>query len=180
MSDDPESLRDQVDELEREVAVLRQGQRQQTIRRRSEATFLEIPIWEIAVGPDPESGEVRGHARAIVAIGDIATGWLAIGGFARGIVAIGGCAIGGIAIGGVSIGLLAALGGLAIGTIAVGGAAGGLLALGGGAVGYVAVGGGAFGYYACGAGAVGEHVVSAGQQDPAAVKFFSQWFPWAF
>lgn len=178
MSNDPESLQERVDELEREVTVLRRGQRQQTIRRRSEATFLGLPVWEIACGPDPENNEVRGHARAVIAVGDIATGWLAIGGFARGIIAFGGCAIGGISIGGLSIGMLAALGGCAIGTIALGGAAIGLLAFGGGAIGYVAVGGGAFGHYACGGGALGEHVISAAQRDPEAVKFFTQWFPW--
>ena len=178
MSNDPESMQERVDQLERDVSVLRRGQRQQTIRRRSEGTFLGLPVWEIAVGPDPENDEVRGHARAIIAIGDIATGWLAIGGIARGIIALGGVAIGGLSLGGLSVGLLAALGGCAIGTIALGGAAIGLLAFGGGAVGYVAVGGGAFGHYACGAGAAGEHVISVMQRDPEAVKFFSRWFPW--
>jgi hypothetical protein len=168
VSNDPESLQDRVDELEREVAVLRWGQGQRTVRRRSGGTFLGIPVWEVALGPDPENNEAFGHARAIVAIGDVATG----------VIAIGGVALGGITIGGCSIGLLAALGGLAVGTLALGGAAIGLIAFGGGAVGYVAIGGGAFGHYACGAGALGEHVISVGQRDPEAVKFFSQWFPW--
>ena len=178
MSNDPDALQDRVDELEREVSVLRRGHRKQTIRRRSEGEFLGLPVWEIACGPDPDNNELFGHARAIIAVGDVATGWLAIGGFARGTIAIGGCAIGGISIGGLSIGLLAALGGCAIGTIALGGAAIGLLAFGGGAVGYVAVGGGAYGHYAFGAGAAGEHVISTVQRDPEAVRFFSQWFPW--
>ena len=34
---------------------------------------------EVATGPDEERGESRGHATAIVAIGDVATGVLAMG-----------------------------------------------------------------------------------------------------
>lgn len=177
MPDDPQSLRQRVDELEKEVAVLRQVRRQRTVRRRSEAELLGLPLWEIAIGPDAEKGEWRGHARAIIAIGDIATGWLAIGGFARGIIALGGCAVGGVSLGGVSLGLFGALGGLAVGTIALGGAAIGLVALGGGAVGYVAIGGGAIGHYAAGGDAAGHFILTARRQDPEAVRFFQQWFP---
>lgn len=178
MSNDPESLRQRVEELEQEVAMLRREQRQRTVRRRSEATFLGLPVWEIAVGPDPEKGERRGHARAIIAIGDIATGWLAIGGFARGIVAVGGCAVGGISLGGAALGLFGALGGLAIGAIAMGGAAVGLAAFGGGALGYAAIGGGAIGHFAAGGDAVGDFILTPKHQDPEALRFFQQWIPY--
>ena len=89
-------------------------QRTQGVRRQSSATLFGLPLWAVAVGPDPEKGEVRGHARGIIAVGDIATGWLAIGGMARGLIAVGGLAIGGLSLGGVSLGILS-LAGLAFG-----------------------------------------------------------------
>jgi hypothetical protein len=138
------------------------------IRRESSRKIFGLPLWAIAIGPDWEHGEMRGHARGIFALGDIATGWVACGGVARGFLAIGGLAIGLVAFGGAAIGLLLAVGGGAVGAIA----------FGGGAVGLVAVGGGAFGYYALGGGAAGAHTVSAMHQDPAAVEFFKQYFPW--
>ena len=128
-----------------------------TIRRQSSRTLCGLPLWAIAIGPDWERGERRGHARGIFAFGDMATGLFACGGLARGIFAFGGLAIG-----------LFAFGGAAIGGIAFGGAA----------VGLVAVGGGACGYYAFGGGAVGVHTVSGMHRDPAAVDFFQQYFPW--
>jgi len=127
------------------------------IRRESPRKFFGLPVWAIAIGPDWERGEMRGHARGIFALGDIATGWFAFGGLARGFFAFGG---------------------LAIGLFAFGGAAIGGLAIGGGALGGVAIGGGACGYYAFGGGAVGVHTVSPLHQDPAAVDFFRQYFPW--
>ena len=134
-----------------------------SVRRRSSYEFLGLPLYDIAVGPDLAHGQIRGHARGVLAIGDLATGIIAIGGFARGIVAIGGLAFG-----------VVALGGLAVGALAFGGAAIGLVALGGGAVGVVAMGGGAVGYYAAGGGAVGEHVISPMTRDPEAVRFFAE------
>src|SRR5260370_19851519 len=138
------------------------------IRRESARKFCGLPLWAVAIGPDWERGEMRGHARGIFALGDMATGWFAFGGLARGLFAFGGLAIGLFAFGGVAIGVL----------IAVGGAAIGGLALGGGAVGGIAIGGGACGYYALGGGAIGVHTVSAIHQDPAAPDFFRQYFPW--
>lgn len=138
------------------------------IRRQSSRKFCGLPLWSVAIGPDWECGEMRGHARGIVAVGDVATGWVALGGVARGIVAIGGLAIGLFSFGGAAIGV----------AVAVGGAAVGAIAFGGGAVGLVAVGGGAYGYYALGGGAAGTHAVSALHQDPVAVDFFRQYFPW--
>lgn len=138
------------------------------IRRQSSRQLCGLPLWAIAVGPDWEKGERRGHARAIFALGDMATGWFACGGLARGIFAVGGLAIGLFAFGGGAIGILIAVGGGAIGGIAFGGAA----------IGAIAIGGGACGYYAFGGGAVGVHTVSGLHQDPEAVSFFQQYFPW--
>jgi putative oligomerization/nucleic acid binding protein len=138
------------------------------LRRQSSRMFAGLPLWSIAIGPDLERGEMRGHARGIFALGDIATGWVAFGGFARGFIAMGGLAVGLIAFGGGAVGILIALGGGAIGGIAFGGAA----------VGLVAIGGGAFGYYAMGGAAAGVHAVSALSRDPAATEFFQKYFPW--
>jgi hypothetical protein len=133
------------------------------IRYKSEATFLEMPVIAIAAGPDPANNEVRGHARGVIALGDIATGVLALGGVARGVVALGGVAIGGLALGGLGIGLLS-FGGLALGYFAGGGAA----------IGYAAAGGLAIGYYATGGAAIGKYVVGPLHRDPEAVEFFSR------
>jgi len=137
------------------------------VRRQSARKFCGLPLWSIAIGPDLEHGEWRGHARGIFALGDIATGWFACGGFARGFVALGGMAIGLFTFGGCSLGLLLAFGGCAIGGVAIGGLAVGAVALGGGAVGYYAMGGGAF----------GAHTLSAQHRDPAAIEFFRQFLP---
>jgi hypothetical protein len=133
------------------------------IRYQSEATFLEMPVISIAAGPDPANHEVRGHARGVIAIGDIATGVFALGGVARGVVALGGVAIGGIALGGLGLGLLS-FGGLALGYFAAGGAA----------IGYAAAGGLAIGYYATGGAAIGKFIIGPLHRDPEAVEFFSR------
>ena len=137
------------------------------VRKRSKTTLLGLPLVSVAMGPDPEKGEMRGHAKGIIAIGDIATGVLAIGGVAFGGITIGGCAIGLIALGGCALSILLAMGGFALG----------LVALGGWAVGLVAVGGGAVGYYALGGGAFGVHVINGMSQSPEAVQFFEQFIP---
>jgi hypothetical protein len=138
------------------------------IRRQSAARLAGMPLWSVAIGPDPDKGEMRGHAKGIFAFGDIATGVLAAGGLARGVVAFGGLAIGLASFGGLGIGVLVALGGAAIGAFA----------LGGGAAGAVAIGGGAAGVYAMGGGAIGTHVMSATQCDADALDFFSRTFEW--
>src|SRR5580765_6852752 len=74
------------------------------IRRQSARKLFGLPLWAIAMGPDLARGELRGHARGVIAIGDIATGWFAYGGLARGFQAIGGLAVGVLAIGGCAIG----------------------------------------------------------------------------
>jgi hypothetical protein len=122
-----------------------------SVRRRSKTEVFGLPLWEIALGPDVLRGEMRGHAKAIFALGDIATGVFALGGLARGLFALGGVALGGVTLGGLSLGLLVALGGcamgfgfsaggLAVGTVAVGGAALGIVAVGGLAVGIHRIG----------------------------------------
>ena len=161
-----EMLRQRVAELESELAV--SERRPRGVRKRSEARIFGIPLYEIAMGPDPASGEVRGHARAIFAVGDIATGIFAMGGVARGILAFGGVAIGLLTFGGCSIGF-----GLAVGGLAVGG-----VALGGCAVGVIAVGGAAFGYYAVGGGVFGIHTIGPTGSSPEAVDFFRHWLGW--
>lgn len=158
-----DDLERRVAELEKQVAGLGPGYR--GIRRRASWGLGDIPFYDIAVGPDPSRGEIRGHAKGIIAIGDIATGVLALGGLARGFVAIGGATLGLVSLGGLSVGVLAAVGGLAIGGVAFGGAA----------VGCVAVGGGAIGYYACGGAAAGVHASSAQRRDPETEAFFRQY-----
>lgn len=158
-----QDLERRVRELEAQLAQARVvGYR--TVRYRSPAEFGGLPLLAVATGPDPSKGEIRGHARGIVAVGDFATGVLAIGGVARGFFALGGVALGAVTMGGVSIGALCAVGGLAIGTFAIGG----------GAVGWTAVGGGAAGSYACGGAAFGEQVISAVRRDPGAVAHFAE------
>jgi len=158
-----EELEARVRELEKELAALR-ASAMRRIRKKAGWGLGNIPMYELAVGPDLERGEMRGHARAILAFGDIATGFVAVGGWARGVVALGGLAAGLVSFGGLSIGVLAAVGGLAIGSFA----------FGGGAVGAIAVGGGAVGQYACGASAFGEHVLSVERRDPEAEAFFRE------
>jgi hypothetical protein len=134
------------------------------IRKRAAWGIGDIPFYDVAIGPDFARGQMRGHARGIFALGDMATGVVAVGGLARGVVAFGGLAVGLLSLGGLSVAVLAAVGGLAIGGLGFGGAA-----LGG-----VAVGGGAVGYYACGGGAAGAYVLSPVRRDPEAVRFFRE------
>lgn len=135
------------------------------VRYRSSAAIGDFPLLAVSIGPDPDKGQMRGHARGVIAIGDIATGVVALGGLARGLVALGGLAVGAVSFGGLSLGVLAAAGGLAIGSVAFGGAA----------VGGVAVGGGALGQYACGGAAAGAHAISPLGRDPEAERFFREY-----
>ncbi len=159
-----EELEKRVGQLEKEITGLRRGG-MVPVRKRASWGIGDIPFYDIALGPDLAKGEFRGHAKGIIAIGDVATGVLALGGLARGVIAIGGLAAGLVGFGGLSIGLLSAVGGLAIGGIALGGAA----------VGGVALGGGAAGYYACGGGAVGKYVIAPLHRDPEAQQFFREY-----
>jgi hypothetical protein len=65
-----------VAELEKRLSGLsasgtRRGYR--GIRKRASWGIGDLPRYEIAIGPDFERGEMRGHARGVIAIGDIAT-----------------------------------------------------------------------------------------------------------
>lgn len=135
------------------------------VRKQSEYVFLGLPLYSIAFGPDLSKGEIRGHAKGVLAIGDMATGILAFGGLAMGVFAIGGLAFGLVTLGGLALGLLLAVGGAAIGTVAAGGAA----------LGWVAIGGAAAGYYAAAGAAYGAYVIDATHRSPEAIAFFSQW-----
>ncbi len=88
---DREQLEARVADLEAEVARLRRAT-YRGLRKRSSVEVAGLPLWAVALGPDPEKGELRGHAKAIIAVGDMATGVVAVGGLARGVVALGGLA----------------------------------------------------------------------------------------
>jgi hypothetical protein len=92
----------------------------QAFEYRSKLAWRGLPVVHISFGGRQADGRYRlGHARGIIAIGDIATGLVAIGGIAIGLLSTGGVAIGLIAIGASAIGLLA-VGAFAIGLLAVG------------------------------------------------------------
>ena len=83
MNDENAQLKQRIAALEREMAILKQrGYGYRGIRKRSATMLWGLPLYDIAMGPDPEKGELRGHARGIIAVGDFATGVLAIGGMA--------------------------------------------------------------------------------------------------
>jgi predicted RNA-binding Zn-ribbon protein involved in translation (DUF1610 family) len=113
--------------------------RKRSIRYRSAATFLGVPVIAIAAG---KYGPERvGRATGIIAIGDIATGVIAVGLFARGILTFGVFSLGIVSFGSLSVGLCA-LGAVSVGALAMGGIAVGGVALGGLAIGVLrAVGG---------------------------------------
>lgn len=135
-SQDIESLRDQVADLQKEVQDLRAkvnaaspgklkalARRKRSVRYESPAQLFGLPVVSIAQGPDVNLGQKRGHAIGWFAFGDIATGAIAIGGIARGLIAVGGVAVGIFAVGGLAMGIAAGVGGLATGYFAVGGIA---------------------------------------------------------
>jgi hypothetical protein len=168
-----EELEARVEELEKGLAAV-QVRAAPGVRKSASWGLGNLPVYSIALGPDPERGEARGHAKGIFALGDVATGFLAVGGWARGVIALGGLATGLLSFGGLSVGALAAVGGLAIGSLAFGGGAVGVVAIGGGAAGGVAIGGAAAGHYACGGGTFGDHVINAREHDPTAEAFFRE------
>jgi hypothetical protein len=167
MASETDPLREQIASLQGDVAAFRRSYAGLRIRMRSSFCVAGLPLYDIAIGPDFEKGEMRGKARGIIAIGDIAMGVFAFGGLAVGAISVGGC----------SLGLLCGIGGLSVGLLAIGGVAIGAVAVGGVAVGFVAVGGCALGYYACGGVAFGKFVISGMHQDPEAIRFFHSWIP---
>ncbi|HET8579077.1 MAG TPA: hypothetical protein VFO18_18410 [Methylomirabilota bacterium] len=115
-------------------------------RYQSQRTLFGLPLLAVAMGPDAASGQARGVAKGILAIGDVAIGGLAVGGITCGVVSVGGVSAGGLAIGGLSLGL-AAIGGVAIGGVSLGGMAVGIGAFGGVAIGLYSHGGLAIGLH---------------------------------
>ena len=107
MSNETEQLQQKIAALEQEVATLKQANPYCGIRKRSAISIGGLPLYDIAMGPNPAKGERRGHARGIIAIGDIATGVIALGGFSFGLISLGGCSIGGLALGGFAVGGIA-------------------------------------------------------------------------
>jgi hypothetical protein len=105
-----------------------------SMRLTSPIRIFGWPLFAIAYGSDPQTGQGFGVARAVVAVGDVAVGVVAVGGLAIGVIPVGGVSVGLLSIGGVAIGL-GAVGGLAAGELALGGLAFGSHALGGIAVG---------------------------------------------
>jgi hypothetical protein len=118
----PECGRPVVDVLTRGT-----GAGRQSVRYQSRARLFGVPLVAVAYGPI--AGETRGHARGILAIGQVATGVLAVGVFARGGVAVGVFAAGGLAVGTCVAGVIA-VGSLAAGVVAVGALAVGLWSVG--------------------------------------------------
>jgi hypothetical protein len=117
------------------------------MRITSTASFLGLPLFELALGETGQGPHLKGPAHAWIAVGDIAISpLLAVGGLAIGSLAFGGLAVGGLALGGCAVGVLS-LGGCSIGGWAMGGLALGLQAAKGGlaaSYGY-ALGGAAYG-----------------------------------
>jgi hypothetical protein len=80
------------------------AQKPQTIyRKRSARRLFGLPLWEVAFNVANKKGNMRylrqAKARAIVAVGDHATGVIAIGGFAKGLVAVGQLSLGLVSFG---------------------------------------------------------------------------------
>lgn len=123
----------------------------QTIRYASTLRLWGWPLVAIAMGSDFSRNETRGHARGILAIGDVATGVIAIGGLARGLISVGGIAVGLITVAGVGLGAFV-IAGVAFAQTAFGGVA--------------------IGQYAKGGAAVGPHVVSSKRVDESAAVWF--------
>lgn len=106
MRDDSNQLRQRIEALEQEVAALKaRGFPYRGLRKRSRRSLWGLPLYNTALGPDPATGEVRGHARGVVALGGLAVGVvLGIGGLSTGLLALGGLAIGGGAWGYYAVG----------------------------------------------------------------------------
>jgi hypothetical protein len=142
MSEERQPLEKKVEDLEQQVADIQNSAQRRfySIRTRSKRSVFGLPLYDIAIGPDLQSGEVFGRARGFIAVGD----------FAVGVVALARIAIGCFTFGGISIGILLAFGGLSVGSVALGGAALGIVAIGGAVAGFIGIGGAALGYYGSG------------------------------
>ena len=69
--DEREPLEKRVAELEKQVAAFRGGGLfpARGVRKRADWGIGDIPFYDIAFGADAERGELRGHARGVIAIG---------------------------------------------------------------------------------------------------------------
>jgi hypothetical protein len=112
-------------------------------RKRSKTVLFGLPLWEAAFNVVNKNGRHRhvkaARARAVIAVGDSATGVVAIGGFAKGVVAIGHFSFGVVSCGTFAVGLLG-IGLFGVGLLAAGLISGGLASAGGLAGGFAAVG----------------------------------------
>ena len=70
MRDDADQLKQRIAALEQEVATLKKRSYPYLgIRKRSDRYFWGLPLYDIALGPDPTKGELRGFG-LFVAVGD--------------------------------------------------------------------------------------------------------------
>ena len=65
MADGCKELHERVDAIEEQVAALQRG-RIRGIRKQAVRSLWGLPLYDIAIGPDPEKGEQRGHARGFL------------------------------------------------------------------------------------------------------------------
>lgn len=121
-----------------------QAPKENTIyRKRSKVRIFGLPLWEVAFNLINKSGRVRyvrmAKARAIIAVGDSATGIVAIGSFAKGIVAVGQTSLGVFAFGTGTFGVFA-VGLMSIGLFSAGILSGGFISFGAIVLSYISVG----------------------------------------
>ncbi|MTI48572.1 hypothetical protein [Sporosalibacterium faouarense] len=139
-------------------------------RKISKKKILNIPLYHITDGYNPETGEF-----------EVAKGFFAIGPVALGVVSCGGAATGIISFGGISLGLLLSLGGVsvALGGAIGGFAMGGLFALGGAAISYgLAFGGYASGHVAIGDVTEGKYFFHIKTGEGNAIEWFKRYMPY--
>jgi hypothetical protein len=105
-----------------------------SLRYTSRTTLFGFPVIAISYGSDLANGERFGHAKGVIAVGDVATGLIAAGLVARGFFAAGAVSFGVISAGAIALGALAA-GAIAMGGVTTGGVAIGVIASGGIAIG---------------------------------------------
>lgn len=112
-------------------------------RKRSKTKIFGLPLWEVAFNLIGKKGNVRyqrlAKARAIVAIGDSATGIVAIGSFAKGIVAVGQTALGVFAFGAGTFGIFA-IGLMSVGLFSIGALSVGFIGFGAIVLSYISAG----------------------------------------
>ncbi|MTI65231.1 MAG: hypothetical protein FH753_01355 [Firmicutes bacterium] len=139
-------------------------------RRISKKKILNMPLYHITDGYNPETGKF-----------EVAKGFIAIGPVAFGVISWGAVAAGILSFGGVSLGALLALGGFSVALgFAIGGfAMGGLLAIGGAAISWgIAFGGYASGHVAIGDMTEGTYFFNTNTGEGNAVEWFRRYMPY--